>query len=370
MGFEWSRVAAAPGAGELEITLMGPGYGESVVVHLGSNVWLVVDSCLDVGDRVPAPLRYLQSLAVSPEDVAMVAATHWDQDHVRGIGDLVAACKNATFLCAKAFTSQEEFLAYIEEISIGGGDRGVSDIRNAFIEVRKSKRVVKAAYPGRVVHRLPNAVAASGHDIKIYSLSPSDKEHDLFLTEIAQQRPRAGDPFRIASGRKPNLASVVLSIDAGNEVILLGADMETHTDADRGWKAVIREGQTVGRGLGGLLKVPHHGSKSGHEEGMWEQMLKPRPLAVIAPFGKGKLQSRPPTEADLVRIAQRASHVYLTAPHVSPRLPPRNAAVARGLREQGIATSNLRRPLGLVRFRRAASGQWRAETFGPARQVA
>lgn len=39
-----------PGAGTLEVTLLGPGYGETVLVHFGSNRWLIVDSCLDLQD--------------------------------------------------------------------------------------------------------------------------------------------------------------------------------------------------------------------------------------------------------------------------------------------------------------------------------
>ena len=36
-----------PGKNEFEITLFGPGYGESVVLHVGSGAWIVVDSCID-----------------------------------------------------------------------------------------------------------------------------------------------------------------------------------------------------------------------------------------------------------------------------------------------------------------------------------
>jgi len=36
-----------PQPDELEISLFGPGYGESTLVHLGSGNWMIVDSCLD-----------------------------------------------------------------------------------------------------------------------------------------------------------------------------------------------------------------------------------------------------------------------------------------------------------------------------------
>ena len=45
-----------PSPDELEISLFGPGRGECVVVHLGNNDWLVVDSCLDNTSSQPVAL--------------------------------------------------------------------------------------------------------------------------------------------------------------------------------------------------------------------------------------------------------------------------------------------------------------------------
>lgn len=50
-----------PDAQEMEITLFGPGYGESVVVHLGDQHWFIVDSCYGAWcDVDPAPIWYLK----------------------------------------------------------------------------------------------------------------------------------------------------------------------------------------------------------------------------------------------------------------------------------------------------------------------
>ena len=51
-----SNVNIAPERSEIEVSLFGPGYGESIVLHLGENLWLIVDSCLDPLTRDPAPL--------------------------------------------------------------------------------------------------------------------------------------------------------------------------------------------------------------------------------------------------------------------------------------------------------------------------
>ncbi len=44
----------APEPDEIEVSLIGPGYGESVLVHLGDGEWVVADSCVEkVLSRVP-----------------------------------------------------------------------------------------------------------------------------------------------------------------------------------------------------------------------------------------------------------------------------------------------------------------------------
>ena len=53
------------GQREFELALLGPGYGESVVLHVGSGVWIVVDSCLDK-HGIPGALSYLESIGLDP----------------------------------------------------------------------------------------------------------------------------------------------------------------------------------------------------------------------------------------------------------------------------------------------------------------
>jgi hypothetical protein len=48
-----------PNADELEISLFGPGYGESLALHLGNGQWMIVDSCVDSSSRRAAALGYL-----------------------------------------------------------------------------------------------------------------------------------------------------------------------------------------------------------------------------------------------------------------------------------------------------------------------
>ena len=59
----WTVTArhTAPDSEEIELTLLGPGYGESIVLNVGEGVWVVVDSCVNSDGR-PKALAYLDSI--------------------------------------------------------------------------------------------------------------------------------------------------------------------------------------------------------------------------------------------------------------------------------------------------------------------
>ena len=89
-----------PASDVIEVSIFGPGKGESIAVHLGSNQWLIVDSCVDQIDRSNPALRYLESIGVDlSADVRMVVGTHAHDDHIAGISEIFARCESA-ILCA------------------------------------------------------------------------------------------------------------------------------------------------------------------------------------------------------------------------------------------------------------------------------
>ena len=49
----------------MELSLLGPGYGESVLLHTSEGEWLVVDSCLGA-DGEPAAMNDLRGMEVDP----------------------------------------------------------------------------------------------------------------------------------------------------------------------------------------------------------------------------------------------------------------------------------------------------------------
>ena len=73
LGFENADDAAQQN--EIEVSVFGPGVGESVVLHCGYGRWLVIDSCRNNAGAA-VPLEYLRSIGVDVNgDVSDVIAT-------------------------------------------------------------------------------------------------------------------------------------------------------------------------------------------------------------------------------------------------------------------------------------------------------
>ena len=93
-----TEMGPPPGEGDFELTLLGPGYGESLVLHVGGGIWVLVDSCHNAAGS-PQALQYLENIGINPSEVVdLIVATHWHDDHIRGIAKLVETCKKSDFL--------------------------------------------------------------------------------------------------------------------------------------------------------------------------------------------------------------------------------------------------------------------------------
>lgn len=371
----WSNLGLPPARDELEIAIIGAGIGESIVVHVGGGQWFIVDSCRDSSGNnsgnVPAPLRYLRALGVNVEtDVAAVVATHWDSDHVAGIGDVVEACKSSIFSCASALV-RREFLQYQQRLMTGSAATNGAQVRD-FSKVldicEASQKKIKYASAGRELIVWDGAKFPFGKKCTLRSLSPSDEEFTLFLKEVLQDEPTEIESKRSAAARTPNLASVVLHIDWEDCSALLGADMETSSSMDRGWSSVIQDAQDRSLSKSELFKVAHHGSSNGHDERIWSDLLKAEPVAVLTPYLRGKLESCPPTADDVARISKLAPRSFITTRRYHNESTTRSAVIKSGLSDSGITMRSKSRPMGIVRFRKTfgVASLWREELLGGA----
>ena len=350
-----------PGEDEFELTLLGPGYGESVVLHVGKGVWILVDSCIDT-DGTPRALNYLKSIGVDPaQGVGLIVATHWHDDHIRGIAKLVEICSRAAFCCASVLTAKEflTFTGALERRRLSRVGSGLREIYNVI------SRLVQTTSPPRLA--LANRRVFVRGKCEIWSLSPSDQVFQDFLQSIRSlvNTGSSGHESRIPD-LSPNKVAVALWLRVDDIRVLLGSDLEKH-----GWIRILQSGERPAS-KASVFKVPHHGSKSAYVPEVWDQMLDCDPIAMLTPWRRGGRAVPSQPEVDL--ILSHTSRAYASARSSSSRRSPtaRSSAVARTIRESGVKLRHLAISSGgVVRLRYALGSRTQpsVETFGAACQL-
>lgn len=370
-----SKAALPPEISQIEVSLLGPGYGESVLIHLGNNKWIIIDSCIDSKTLQPAPLEYLKSIGVDPETaVVLIIATHWHDDHVRGISKVLSACSNAKF-CHSAALRDKQFLNYVftfgerNPISAGSGTEEWIKV----LDVLNDRPAIRAGM-NRKVHYMSANESGHGEECSVWTLSPSDKQVELFLRSITKFIPKKEIKHRVTKYRATqpddNHQCIVTWIEIGEHSILLGGDLIETADPDSGWSVIVKSKERPQRDAA-IFKVPHHGSKNAHNDDVWSKMLSPQPYAIVTPHNRGK--KKIPSPSDVARIEAYTSNGYATAKLSSSKSTVnRPAAVERTIKETVGKIRKIQPNTGLVRLRNSLSGphDWSVELFGSACKVA
>ena len=345
-----------PGESEFELTLLGPGYGESIVLHIGGGDWVVVDSCVNA-NGIPRSIEYLEGIGVDPErQVRLIVATHWHDDHIRGISALMSRCKNARFCCAAALATNE-FLAAVRALENrhhSSTGSGVREMYRVFSELRERAGAATFAQANRRIF--------SSGPCEVWSLSPDDAAYQTFIQSVGTLVSGEGQSKNRVLEGASNSLSVVLWIGLGDIVALLGADLEKP-----GWVEILQSRERP-IGKASVFKIPHHGSRNAHTPNVWQRMLDPEPLAVLTPWRRGK--GALPTKEGVAQILSHTNRAYASAGHESPgpRARKRISAVERTIQGSGVSLRYLPMPDGAVRLRRSINGEkkWRVKTFGEA----
>lgn len=345
-----------PDDDELEISLFGPGLGESVVIHVGGGEWTIVDSCRNPATGRPVAVEYLERLDVDcASAVSTLVVTHWDSDHIRGIGDVAAACPQATVWCTSAIDNAEfDVLLDTEDDHPGataGRLRELAHLRRACKErTRRQPGIDWTSSRKRLLIRREDEQLPRR---ELWALSPSS--HSLTLTMH-----RLSHVFREDSGpladevkrMRRNDASSALMLCLGERGALLGADLEYTPDDRCGWLAAIPVACELDVAAD-FVKLPHHGSDDAHCDEMWSDVLIDHPAAAVTPWRSGGNEL--PRDTDRDRIRHHTDRAYLTSP--SPRVTDDDTLLHA---VEDMNAVPLEGHFGHVRWRRPMTrdGQW------------
>jgi len=322
-----------PDIDQIEASLFGPGYGESLVLHIGNDQWVIVDSCIDTNSEDIAPLRYLNELGVCLSNVKHIIASHWHDDHTRGLHKVVQACKNAHFWCPAPMTKQE-FLYYAKlyqkpQTRLPTG--GTTEIYNVFKLIRERSQPI---------HRiLPNQLILKNNYCSLFTLSPTSQRFEEFLqmfSELAQK-----DDYVRAPQIKPNSLSVSLWASFDSHGALFGGDVEEQNN--KGWHQILHE-QTCIDGSASLFKIPHHGSNNAHKEEVWSNICSSNVTSILSPFSQGK--KKLPSPKDVDRICKKSYQSFATSSPSRKTKAKFNSVTEKEFKAWGIKVQSQPRSLG------------------------
>ena len=284
----------------------------------------------------------------------LVVATHWHDDHIRGMAKTVDVCTNADFCCSSVLRT-EEFLSAahaLESRHVATFGSGLREIHSVFSGLRDAGATPTWAIVNRRILATDRC--------QVWSLAPTDDAFVDFLRQLADLLPKVGQAETRIRSLSPNDVAVVLWIAIGDVSVLLGSDLER-----RGWSTVVQDA-TRPAGRASVFKVPHHGSESAHEPEVWAQMLIQEPVAILSPWKRGGRVV--PNQGDRQRILDKTANAYSSASSVSStQVRRRSSVVERTIRQSGIKIRRMPTPDGVrLRRRMDSSDQWKVELFGSA----
>lgn len=325
-----------PAPDEVEVSLFGSGYGECVLIHPGDGHWLIIDSCIDSKTSQPSAIQYLKSISVDPsQSVRQVIATHWHDDHVKGLAKVFGECQSADFVCSEALRT-DEFLQLVMAhsdrfMSLSGLTSGMDEFRETLNEAKKrdtGRQVIKFAVADRCLWK--SSIASYGSECVVYALSPSDAALIYSKLQIAELLPKIGETKKRTPALSPNRAAIALWVSCGSLNILLGSDLEEEGQETLGWSAVLTS-QAKPSGKASVFKVPHHGSVSSHNDAVWRDLLSGISIVMLTPYKKGSVAL--PTNDDIDRICSLTARAYITTEPSKGKVIKREKTVERTIRE-------------------------------------
>ncbi len=349
----------------VEVSIFGGGVGECIVVKFQEECWMVIDSCRDPISKRPIALKYFAGRGIDYKNcVKYIMATHWHDDHINGIADLVQECSSAKFIASIALNKDEFYsLVSTNEHHARILKEKTSGVREfyqvfSFLESHNCKERLIWAKCDQLIERMG--------DIEIWTLSPSNKEITLAMQRMVQFLPKIKESLKIIPEKGPNHTAVVTFIKIANLKLLFGADLEETSDPSCGWSAIISDSNSLEQEIK-LIKVPHHGSRNAHNNVLWENYLLRNGVALLTPYNRSRL----PRNDDINRITHFLKESYCTSPPNPKKIRKQyDRAVAKTIKEATKFYRAFRENMGQVKFEYDfAKREGTIETFGAAKRL-
>lgn len=348
-----------------EITLIGTGggYGESIVVHLGNKTWIIIDSCIDPVSKKCLPLLYLEDIGVNIRtDVKLLICTHWHDDHIRGISQILEAAEDSDFCFAKP----NDRVKFLQLLSLDYSKIEKEASNSSTIEFNRCIELIDKRQKRLVLAQENTILIGTNLDSnlrsEVISLSPSYQTILDFDKEISSLIKEFGTINKKMSVQSPNSKSVALFIKLGKHRALLGADLEIGMNENEGWRNILNNSTVIDK-KSSLYKIPHHGSETGHHIDIWVKLLEKDPISKLTPWNKNfKL----PNPEMLSVICSLSSNVFMTTPVINSKPKKRSKEIEKIISRLNFSLAEIKFKKGIIRSRinlLDIDDKWKIELF-------
>lgn len=305
-----------PKNNEFELTFFGPGFGESIIVHIPGIGWGVIDSCefkLAYQKYVP-PLEYL--ILQNARNLTFLILTHPHEDHFAGMEQIIDNYLGKIGrVCRYSGDGTRELTAYLHNRGIKGRPGGAKKLASVFKAFKNAvDNGAEFRHLGAVTQIIPKqdaSVNGKTFKVEVLSLSPLAKDVESYVDILRDALPKVGGQLEDIPDQKHNLIASALWIFVGNVTVILGSDVEKGSSRSSGWRGIVNslDGPDL---CVNALKVAHHGSPSAHYEKAWKEHCKRgNIISVMTPYTRGT-QPRP-SDGDIERIGSYSNHIGVTS---------------------------------------------------------
>lgn len=327
-----------------EITLIGTGgYGECVLINLGNDNWIIVDSCINPEIGVPQSTEYLESINVDLKNVKLIVCTHWHDDHILGISQALEKCSQAKLSFSKAHDKQK-FLYFL---SFDYQKKNVEKINSSTFEFNKCIDIIderNSSLISAVENKCILNIPVGEFRNQIISLSPSDYTMEKFDHEISSLITEYGQPNKKMPTDSPNAKSVALFLKIGHHRAILGADLEVSLHPKEGWKNIVTNNNLIDK-KSSLFKIPHHGSENGFCGQVWDLLLEEQPIAKITPWNRG---NGLPQLGMLKKYSSLTDKLFMTAAVFGKQPKKRDKQIEKFLKKIGHNPEEVKFKKGVI----------------------
>lgn len=335
---------------ELELVVFGRGYGESILFKYADSEYMVIDSFINPQTNNPIVIDYLNAIKIPSSDIHKVVITHWHQDHIAGISEIINNAFKDVKIILNPMVRDSEFLDFLS-ISKKQQQESTKEFVKVFDYIEKYG-------PTNLVLASNNKLLLDTNDVNVKALSPQDSEVWNYIRGLQEQLLEKGVGYDIPDN---NELSVVLLLKYDNNGVLLGSDLEDKKEPNCAWNGIVQKYNDI---KSRIFKVPHHGSENAHNPNVWQSMLEPYPVSILTTFNKS---TKLPKDEDKNRILALSKELYILGSKLK-----RNKEVEylAGKTIPNVSINSVPQQIGMLRYRyNMLTKQSRIETFGACQKL-